>query len=305
MPAKYKGIVLAGGAGTRLYPMTSVYSKQLVTVYDKPMIYYPVSTVMMADVREILLISTAETIPLYRRLFGDGSHLGLRLEYAVQDQPRGIAEAFVIGEEFLGGDGALFILGDNIFYGYLDFLRRAMQDNRGATIFGYYVRDPQRYGVVEFDEQGNALSLEEKPARPRSNFAVPGLYVYDHQVAAIARSLKPSPRGELEITDLNKAYLARGQLKVRRIGRGVAWLDSGTPESLLDASSFMATIEARQGLKIGCLEEIALRRGFIDLAGFQALIDAMPACQYRQYLQTIREEAQRTAAPPPAGADRR
>jgi len=202
MAATYKGIVLAGGAGTRLYPMTAVYSKQLVTVYDKPMIYYPVSTVMMADVREILIISDVETVPLYRRLFGDGSRLGLRIEYAVQERPRGIAEAFLIGEEFLGDDGVLLILGDNIFYGYLDFLRRAMRDNDGATIFGYYVRDPERYGVVEFDGEGNALSLEEKPAHPKSSFAVPGLYVYDNEVVSIARELAPSERGELEITCL-------------------------------------------------------------------------------------------------------
>jgi len=290
MAATYKGIVLAGGAGTRLYPMTAVYSKQLVTVYDKPMIYYPVSTVMMADVREILIISDVETVPLYRRLFGDGSRLGLRIEYAVQERPRGIAEAFLIGEEFLGDDGVLLILGDNIFYGYLDFLRRAMRDNDGATIFGYYVRDPERYGVVEFDGEGNALSLEEKPAHPKSSFAVPGLYVYDNEVVSIARELAPSERGELEITDVNRTYLARGRLKVRRIGRGVAWLDSGTPDSLLDASSFMATIEARQGLKIGCLEEIALRRGFIAREQFSAVIEAMPACQYREYLKLIRAE---------------
>ena len=286
----YKGIILAGGAGTRLYPMTSVYSKQLVTVYDKPMIYYPLSTLMMADVREVLIIGGAETVGWYERLFGDGSHLGLRVVYAVQDAPRGIAEAFLIGERFLADSPVLFILGDNIFYGYLDFLRRAMTTNDGATIFGYYVKEPHRYGVVEFDAAGNAVSLEEKPAEPKSHYAVPGLYVYDNEVVAIARGLAPSARGELEITDVNKAYLRRGRLRVQRIGRGVAWLDSGTPESLLDASSFIATVEARQGLKIGCLEEIALRRGFIDLTQFRALRARMPDCQYRQYLEFIEGE---------------
>lgn len=290
MAEKFKGIILAGGAGTRLYPMTSIYSKQLVTVYDKPMICYPLSTVMMADVREILIIAGAETIPWYRKLFGDGSHLGMSVDYAVQEKPRGIAEAFIIGADFIGKDSVLFILGDNIFYGYLEFLRRSMVQNKGATIFGYHVSDPERYGVVEFDKQGNALSIEEKPRKPKSNFAVPGLYVYDNEVAEIARQLEPSDRGELEITALNNVYLKRGDLKVQRIGRGIAWLDSGTPMALIEASNFIATVEARQGLKIGCLEEIALRRGFIDKHQFDKLIHSMPKCQYRRYLELVIDE---------------
>jgi len=290
MAEKFKGIILAGGAGTRLYPMTSIYSKQLVTVYDKPMICYPLSTVMMADVREILIIAGAETIPWYRKLFGDGSHLGMSIDYAVQEKPRGIAEAFVIGAESIGRDSVLFILGDNIFYGYLEFLRRSMAQNTGATIFGYHVSDPERYGVVEFDKQGNAISIEEKPRKPKSNFAVPGLYVYSNEVVELARKLEPSDRGELEITALNNVYLKRGDLKVQRIGRGIAWLDSGTPMALVEAGNFIATVEARQGLKIGCLEEIALRRGFIDKEQFGKLIHAMPKCQYRRYLELVRDE---------------
>lgn len=290
MGRKYKGIVLAGGAGTRLYPMTAVYSKQLIVVHDKPMIYYPFSTLMMVDVREILIISGPESVPWYHKLFGDGSRLGMSVEYAIQEKPRGIAEAFLIGERFIGDEDVLFILGDNMFYGYLDFLRDAMVKNDGATVFAYYVRDPQRYGVVECDKDGNAISLEEKPEHPKSNFAVPGLYVYDNKVVDIAKNLEPSDRGELEITAVNQAYLRQGRLRVKQIGRGVAWLDSGTPKSLLDASSFIATIEERQGLKIGCLEEIALRRQFIDLDQFCRLIESMPACSYRDYLQIVRNE---------------
>ena len=288
----YKGMILAGGAGTRLYPMTAVYSKQLIAIHDKPMIYHPLSTLMMANVKEILIIADAETIPWYRKLFGDGSRLGMAIEYAVQEKPRGIAEAFIIGEEFLAGDSVLFILGDNIFYGYLEFLRQSMERNKGATIFGYYVRDPERYGVVEFDSKGNPISLEEKPKHPKSNFAVPGLYIYDSQVAEIARNLKPSARGELEITDLNKVYMEKGQLRVQAIGRGIAWLDSGTPQALVDASNFIATVEARQGLKIGCIEEIALRRGFIDLDQFSELIKSIPKCQYRDYLKLVKKEVE-------------
>lgn len=290
MQRKYKGIILAGGTGTRLYPMTSVYSKQLTAVYDKPMIHYPLSTIMMAGVREVLIISGAETVPWYQKLFGDGSHLGLSIEYAVQDKPRGIAEAFIIGSEFVGPDSVLFILGDNIFYGYLDFLRSAMTANDGATIFGYYVRDPERYGVVEFDRDGRAISLEEKPSSPKSNYAVPGLYVYDNEVVDISRNLKPSDRGELEITGVNKVYLQRGKLEVKRIGRGFAWLDTGTPQSLLEASSFIATVEARQGLKIGCIEEVALRQGFIDIDQFRKVWENMPPCQYREYLKLVDNE---------------
>ncbi len=290
----YKGIILAGGSGTRLYPMTAAYSKQLIPVYDKPMICYPLSTLMMTDIRHILIISDSETIPWYRKLFGDGSQLGLKIEYALQEEPRGIAEAFIIGAEFIGSDPVVFILGDNIFYGYLDFLREAMATNRGATIFGYYVKDPEQYGVVEFTEEGEVLSLDEKPDEPASNFAVPGLYVYDNDVVEIARNLGPSDRGELEITDVNRVYLERGKLRASRIGRGIAWLDSGTPDALIDASTFIATVEARQGLKIGCLEEIALRRGFIDAKQLAWLIEEMPACPYREYLQTILREYSRT-----------
>ena len=288
--SRYKGIILAGGAGTRLYPMTSLYSKQLITVYDKPMIYHPLSTLMLAGVREILIIAGRETLPWYRKLLGDGEHLGLAVHYATQEAPRGIAEAFIIGQEFIGSGEVLFILGDNILYGYLDFLRAAMAANEGATIFGYYVRDPARYGVVECDKDGKAISLDEKPARPKSNYAVPGLYVYNNDIVDIARNLPPSERGELEITDVNKVYLDRGKLKVVRIGRGFAWLDSGTPQSLLEASNFIATVEARQGLKIACVEEIALRKGLIDRAQFASLCGRMPRCQYREYLETIAQE---------------
>ena len=289
-----KGIILAGGAGTRLYPITAVYSKQLVTVHDKPMIYYPLSTLMMADVREILIISGPESLPWYRKLFRDGAHLGLSIRYAVQTAPRGIAEAFLIGERFIGEDSVMLILGDNIFYGYLDFLRRAKAENEGATVFGYWVREPERYGVVEFDEDGRAISLEEKPLCPKSNYAVPGLYVYNNEVVDVAGDLEPSDRGELEITDLNRVYLQRGKLKVERIGRGFAWLDSGTPHSLLEASNFIATIEARQGLKIGCIEEIALRRGLIDPHQFRDLRAGMPPCEYRSYLDMIGEESEQS-----------
>jgi glucose-1-phosphate thymidylyltransferase len=287
---KYKGIVLAGGAGTRLYPMTALYSKQLVTVYDKPMIYYPLSTLMMADIREVLIVADARALENYELLFGDGSHIGMHIEYAVQEAPRGIAEAFIIAEEFIGDDGVVLALGDNLFYGYLDFLRRAIASNDGATVFGYYVRDPERYGVVDFDDQGKVLSIEEKPARPKSNYAVVGLYVCDSEVASIAKQVEPSGRGELEITSVLNAYLERGSLKVGRLGRGVAWLDSGTPKSLLDASSFFAAIEERQGLKIGCIEEIALRRGFIDLDQFRKVCESLPNCHYRDYLELSEQD---------------
>lgn len=290
---RYKGIILAGGAGSRLYPVTSLYSKQLVNVYDKPMIYYPLTTLMMAGLREILIIADPGALPHFRTLLGDGTSLGLEISYAVQEQPRGIAEALVLGRTWLGASNTVLILGDNVFYGYLDFLRRSLADNQGASIFAYYVRDPQRYGVVEFDGAGRVLSLEEKPAAPRSSYAVPGLYVYDDQAAEIACSLRPSARGELEITDLNRVYLDRGLLRVHRIGRGFAWLDTGTPDALLDAANFIATVEARQGLKIGCIEEVALRMGFIDSAGFTTLIEKMPCCQYREYLEGIRNDLQR------------
>ncbi len=253
-----KGIVLAGGAGSRLYPITKVYSKQLTLIYDKPLIYYPVSVLMLGGIKEILIISDKDTIPLYQKLFGDGSQLGLKFEYAVQDAPNGIAEAFILGEKFIGDDCVTLILGDNIFYGTLNFLYKAVKENDGATIFGYQVRDPERYGIVEFDKSGKAISIEEKPQNPKSQYAVPGIYIYDNKVIEISKNLKPSARGELEITDVNKEYLKNGKLKVEKIGRGIAWLDTGTPEALLKASNFFGLIEERQGLKVACLEEIAL-----------------------------------------------
>jgi len=282
-----KGIILAGGAGSRLYPLTQVVTKQLQAVYDKPMIHYPLSTLMLAGIRDVLIISTPQDIPRFRDLLGDGARLGMRLSYEVQDAPKGIAEAFLIGADFIGDDRVCLILGDNIFYGYLNFLREAIDGTGEATVFGYWVKDPERYGVVEFDAAGKALSIQEKPKEPRSHYAVPGCYVYGNSVVEIARNLKPSARGELEITDVNVEYLKRGQLEVVRLGRGVAWLDTGTHESLLDAANFIATIEQRQGLKIGCIEEIAFRKGFVDRAGFQALIDECPRCGYREYLEAI------------------
>ena len=258
-----KGIVLAGGSGSRLYPITKIYSKQLALIYDKPLIYFPLSILMLGGIREILIISNEETIPWYKRLFGDGKHLGLTIEYAVQVAPNGIAESFILGEKFVGNDSVTLILGDNIFYGDLSFFYRALKQTEGATIFGYRVNDPERYGIVEFDPAGKAVSIEEKPAQPKSHFAVPGLYIYDNQVVAISKALKPSPRGELEITDVNREYLQRGKLQVEKIGRGIAWLDTGTPEALLQASTFFGVIEDRQGLKVACLEEIAYYQKFI------------------------------------------
>lgn len=282
-----KGIILAGGAGTRLHPLTLVASKQLMPVYDKPMIYYPLTTLMLSGIRDILLISTPQDLPRFRDLLGDGSRLGINLEYAEQPRPEGIAQAFVIGREFIGGSRVSLILGDNIFYGKLNTLREAMAVERGGVIFGYWVRDPERYGVVEFDAGGRVVSIEEKPARPRSNYAVPGLYIYDNDVVRIAEELKPSARGELEITDVNRVYLERGVLQVRLLGRGVAWLDTGTHESLLEAANFISTIEHRQGLKIGCLEEVAWRMGYLDDTQFGALIDSLPKNTYSDYLRDI------------------
>jgi len=286
-----KGIILAGGSGSRLYPVTKVYSKQLTLIYDKPLIYYPLSILMLGGIRDILIISNRETIPLYQNLFNSGEHLGLKISYKVQEAPRGIAEAFIIGEEFIGDDDVTLILGDNIFYGYLEFYYDALKNNKGATIFGYRVQDPERYGIIEFDSNGKALSIEEKPKKPKSYYAVPGLYIYNNEVPAIAKNLKPSARGELEITDVNRVYLERGQLKVVRIGRGVAWLDTGTPEALLQASNFFGVIEDRQGLKVACVEEIAFKMGFINRDNFENLINSIPACLYRDYLEKILKEA--------------
>ncbi|MBK6770710.1 MAG: glucose-1-phosphate thymidylyltransferase RfbA [Ignavibacteria bacterium] len=285
-----KGIILAGGAGSRLYPVSKVYSKQLTLIYDKPLIYYPLSILMLSNIREILIISNEETIPLYQKLFDDGSDYGIRIEYALQTAPNGIAESFIIGEDFIGKDGATLILGDNIFYGNLDFIYKAMEKNDGATIFGYRVNDPERYGIVEFDEKGKAISIEEKPSKPRSNFAVPGLYVYDNDVVNISKNIKPSPRGELEITDVNNVYLNKGKLNVEKIGRGVAWLDTGTPESLLQASNFFGVIEDRQGLKVACIEEIAFNKGFIDQKKFENVLSKIPKSLYKTYLEKILKE---------------
>ena len=285
-----KGIILAGGAGSRLYPVSKVYSKQLTLIYDKPLIYYPLSILMLSNIREILIISNEETIPLYQKLFDDGSDYGIRIEYALQTAPNGIAESFIIGEDFIGKDGATLILGDNIFYGNLDFIYKAMEKNDGATIFGYRVNDPERYGIVEFDEKGKAISIEEKPSKPRSDFAVPGLYVYDNEVVNISKNIKPSPRGELEITDVNNVYLNKGKLNVEKIGRGVAWLDTGTPESLLQASNFFGVIEDRQGLKVACIEEIAFNKGFIDQSKFENVLSKIPKSLYKSYLEKILKE---------------
>jgi len=284
-----KGIVLAGGAGTRLDPMTRVASKQLQPVYDKPMIYYPLATLMDAGIREILLISTPNDIPRFESLLGDGSQWGISIGYAVQDQPRGIAEAFLIGADFIGSDSVTLILGDNIFYGNLGLADLAASFDTGAAVFAYPVKDPQRYGVVELDGD-TVISLEEKPERPRSHFAVPGLYLYDNQVVALARALDPSDRGELEITDLNRAYMERGTLRARMLGRGVAWLDSGTHDSLLEAANFIATIEHRQGFKIACLEEIALHQGYLDADQLAVLVEDMPKSGYREYIEGVLAE---------------
>ncbi|MBK6420131.1 MAG: glucose-1-phosphate thymidylyltransferase RfbA [Ignavibacteria bacterium] len=282
-----RGIILAGGSGTRLYPLTSAFSKQLQPVYDKPMIFYPLSTLMMAGIRDVLIISTPTDTPVFERLLGDGSRYGISITYAVQDQPRGIADAFRVGKEFVGGSPVCLILGDNIFYGKLDFLRKAIAANTGATIFGYRVSDPERYGVVEIGSVGQILSIEEKPMKPRSDLAIPGLYVYDSTVTDIAMSLTPGPRGELEITDVHRVYHEQNRLNVQQLGRGIAWLDTGTPESLLDASTFIHAIEKRQGLKIGCLEEVALHQGFLSPDEYRASVSLLPASSYRSYCESL------------------
>ena len=287
-----KAIILAGGAGTRLYPLTRIACKQLLPVYDKPMIYYPLATLMLGGIRDVLFISTPKDLPKFRDLLGDGARLGMRFAYEEQSRQNGIAQAFVVGKKFIGDSSVCLILGDNIFYGKLDFFREALCMEKGACVFGYQVRDPERYGVVEFDSTGKVLSLEEKPAKPKSPFAVPGLYVYDNEVVQISRDLKPSARGEYEITDVNLEYLRRGQLHVKVLGRGMAWLDTGTQGSLLDASNYIAAIENRQGLKVACLEEIAFNQGFIDRAGLQANIDALPTSDYRAYLELVAREGQ-------------
>jgi len=287
-----KSIILAGGSGTRLYPITKSISKQLLPVYDKPMIYYPLSTIMLAGIREILIISNPEYIDLYKQLLNDGSHLGLKIEYKVQEKPKGIAEAFIVGEEFIGKDNVCLILGDNIFHGqsFSGMLQRAASLKEGAVIFGYYVKDPKRYGVVEFDENNNVVSIEEKPEKPKSHYAVPGLYFYDNNVVEIAKNLTPSARGELEITDVNKEYLKRGKLKVELFGRGFAWLDTGTYDSLLEASNYVETIQKRQGFYISCIEEIAYRNGWISKEQLITLAKEMEKVEYGKYLLEIAGE---------------
>jgi glucose-1-phosphate thymidylyltransferase len=293
-----KAILLAGGAGTRLFPITKIVCKQLLPVYDKPMICYPLATLMLGGLREILIISTPKDLPMLRDYLGDGKQLGIRIDYAEQAKPEGIAQAFLIGAKFIGKSGASLILGDNIFYGKLDFYREALAIKRGACIFGYQVRDPQRYGVVEFDAKGKAISLEEKPKKPRSQFAVPGLYVYDDRVVDLCRELRPSARGELEITDLNLRYLKENELNVKLLSRGMAWLDTGTQTSLLEAGNYIATIEHRQGLKVACLEEVAFRMGFIGQSELKAIVDRAPKGDYRDYLSMVCDEGPSSGAQP-------
>jgi len=295
-----KAILLAGGAGTRLFPLTKIVCKQLLPIYDKPMICYPLATLMLGGLREILIITTPKDLPMLREYLSDGAKLGIRIEYAEQPKPEGIAQAFLIGAKFIEESGVSLILGDNIFYGKLDFYRDALAIEGGACIFGYQVRDPQRYGVVEFDADGKAISLEEKPKQPKSHFAVPGLYVYDERVVDLCRTLRPSARGELEITDLNLLYLKEKQLHVKLLSRGMAWLDTGTQTSLLEAGNYIATIEHRQGLKIACLEEVALRMGFISQSDLAAIIDRLSKGEYRDYLQMVCDEGP-TVAPEPVG----
>jgi glucose-1-phosphate thymidylyltransferase len=295
-----KAILLAGGAGTRLYPLTKIVCKQLLPVYDKPMICYPLATLMLGGLQDVLIISTPKDLPMLEDYLGDGARLGIRITYAAQPKPEGIAQAFLIGANFLNGSGASLILGDNIFYGKLDFYREALAIEHGACIFGYQVRDPERYGVVEFGADGRAISLEEKPKQPKSQFAIPGLYVYDERVVEFCRQLKPSARGELEITDLNSVYLKRNELHVKLLGRGMAWLDTGTQTSLLEAGNYIATIEHRQGLKIACLEEVAYRMEFIDQAQLERIVDGLPKGEYREYLRLVCAEGPSAHHPEPA-----
>jgi glucose-1-phosphate thymidylyltransferase len=287
-----KGIILAGGSGTRLYPVTQALSKQMLPIYDKPMVYYPLSTLMLADIRDVLVISTRRDLPMYRELLGTGERLGMKFSYAVQPEPRGLADAFIVGEGFIGGDSVALILGDNVFYGrnFTGVLRRAARIADGALIFGYWVNDPSEFGVVEFDGSGNALSLEEKPARPKSNYAVPGLYFYDGEVAEIAKSVKPSPRGEIEITAVNSEYLRRGKLKVEVLGRGMAWLDTGTHDGLLDAAEFVSIVQKRQGLYVSCLEEIAYGNGWITKDQLVETARRLQKTEYGRYLLRLSEE---------------
>ncbi len=284
-----KGIILAGGKGTRLYPMTKVVSKQLLAIYDKPLIYYPLSILLLASIREILIISTPEDTPLYKELFGDGSQLGVSISYAVQEKPRGLAEAFILGEDFIHNDNVCLILGDNIFYGQniTRVLQNAMDNDMGATIFGYPVKDPRAFGVVEFDAQHRVVSIEEKPEKPKSNYAVPGLYFYDHQVVEIAKHIQPSSRGELEITAVNQAYLEKGQLKVELLGRGMAWLDTGTPKGMLKAAQFVEVVQERQGFYLSCIEEIAWRRGMISTQQLRSIGEELKMTDYGQYLLSL------------------
>lgn len=286
-----KGIVLAGGAGSRLYPLTLIASKQLQPVYDKPMIYYPLSRLMLAGIKDILIISTPQDTPRFQDLLGDGSQWGISLSYAVQPEPKGIAQAFLIGEDFIGSDNVCLILGDNLFYGKLGLDTIVKEFESGARVFGYPVHDPERYGVVEFDQNGKAIGIEEKPVKPKSNYAVPGLYIYDNKVIEITKGMKPSARGELEITDVNLEYLRRQELMVEPLGRGIAWLDTGTHQSLLEASHFIGTLEARQGLKIACLEEVAFRKGFISASELAQVVEKLPKSSYREYLERVLGEA--------------
>ena len=288
-----KGIILAGGAGSRLYPLTLVASKQLQPVYDKPMVYYPLTVLIASGIREFCLISTPHDLPRFRQLLGDGSAWGISIEYREQARPEGVAQAFLIAADFIDKDSVTLILGDNIFFGGDAFPRAFGEFESGATIFAYHVNDPERYGVVEFDADGKAISLEEKPEHPRSNYAVPGVYIYDNDVLAIARAMKPSPRGELEITDINREYLRRGTLHVQRLSRGTAWLDAGTSTSLHDASAYVQTIEKRQGIKLGCPEEASLHRGFLSIDEFESVVAAMPKCEYRDYLSGVAVEVRR------------